>query len=92
MTLIYARLSNVCTVHATDSLLTRLTPEGQREAIPERRPKIIAIPRFLGAMPWWAATQRPMIRGGWDAIDWLIERAAEAKKPSFLRTTPLWQH
>lgn len=88
MTLICARLSNVCTVHATDSLLTRLTPEGKREAIPERRPKIIAIPRFRGAMSWWGATQRPMIRGGWDAIDWLIERAAEAEETELSADDP----
>lgn len=65
MTVICAQISREHTIHAADSLLTKGAEDGTVTPIKTNHPKIILIPRFNGAISYWAKSSispKTMIR------------------------------
>lgn len=82
MTLICARLSKSCTVHATDSLLTSLEDDDSEHVIAEGsgKPKIVKVSKYRGAMSWWGSVQHNMGEGHyWNALEWMQQMSEESK-------------
>jgi len=75
MTVISTLITRVGTVHATDSLLTSLKSDGQREPIEWQQTKIIPVRAWRGAMSYYGLA---LIEGRWSTLDWLREQVTKA--------------
>lgn len=75
MTVISTLITRAGTVHATDSLLTRLGADGQREPVEWQQTKIVPVRTWRGAMSYWGLA---LIEGQGSTVEWLRDRAAEA--------------
>ncbi|MCR4304664.1 MAG: hypothetical protein NUV63_10650 [Gallionella sp.] len=75
MTVISTLITRVGTVHATDSLITILKSDGQRDPIEWQRTKIVPVRAWRGAMSYYGLAQ---IEGCWSTLDWLREQATKA--------------
>jgi hypothetical protein len=78
MTVIATLITNYGTVHATDSLISRDLPDGKREYLEYKRPKIIKVRAFRGAMSYWGLAE---LENMW-MLDWLKREAGQANKYS----------
>jgi len=74
MTVVSAVITRHCTAHATDSLLTELMANGKRKIREDRKPKLVSVRRWRGAMTFWGLAQY----GKWSTLDWLRKQAAAA--------------
>lgn len=75
MTVNAIHISQHGVAHATDSRITHLDDSNNRVVSKEAgRPKIIKVPRFLGALSWFGTVKVK----DWDALTWLEEQAAKA--------------
>jgi hypothetical protein len=76
MTVVSTLITSHCTVHASDSLLTALQRDGTNKPKEWKKPKIVPVPRWRGAISYWgfagSETQK------WWTLDWLRERARKA--------------
>lgn len=75
MTVISTLITHVGTVHATDSLITSLKPDGQRESKEWEQMKIVPVRAWRGAMSYYGLAQ---IEGCWSTLDWLRDQAKTA--------------
>lgn len=75
MTVITTLITSRCTVHATDSLITVLQPDGSRRPLEWQKPKIVPVRRFRGAISYWGLAE---VRGTWSTLDWLKARTQDA--------------
>lgn len=75
MTVISTVITMAGTVHATDSFLTKVNANGQREPIETQETKIIPVRAWRGAMSYYGLAQ---VEGHWSALDWLRAQAAQA--------------
>lgn len=75
MTVISTFITRTGTVHATDSLLTRLLSEGRYEPIEWQETKIVPVRSWRGAMSFWGLAS---IDGQWVTLEWLRRRATRA--------------
>src|SRR5712692_8724644 len=76
MTVIAAIISKHGVVHATDSLITRLMPDGSRQAIEWESTKLVPVSHWRGVMAYWGLSTFETY--GWSTLDWLRKREAEA--------------
>lgn len=74
MTVITTILARYCTVHATDSLITRLE-DGRRVPIEVKRSKIVAVPQWRGAMSYWGFASYEGYK--WSTVDWLAQKVMD---------------
>ncbi len=72
MTVIVTLISKHCTVHATDSLITCVGQDGDREILEAEQTKIVPIHKFRGAIAYWGLAQTS---DGWSTYDWLDQQA-----------------
>ncbi len=72
MTVISTRIT---AVHATDSPITELQPNGSLMAIDWKKPKIVPVRRFRGAISYWGLAG---IHGGWSTLEWLTAQVQDA--------------
>jgi len=75
VTVISCLINRAGTFHATDSLLTRLGPDGQREPLEWQETKIVPVPAWRGAMSYWGLA---LIEQQWSTLDWLRAQAKRA--------------
>lgn len=75
MSVISTIITSMATVHATDSLLTKLSSNGDREPLEWQNTKIIPVPAWRGAMSYWGFA---LIEQRWSTLDWLQEQAERA--------------
>lgn len=75
MTVISTLITARCTAHATDSLITELQPDGSRMPIDWKKPKIVPVRRFRGAISYWGLAG---IHGGWSTLEWLTAQVQNA--------------
>jgi hypothetical protein len=75
MTVICTVITMAGTVHATDSFLTKLKANGQRELIETQETKIIPVRAWRGAMSYYGLAQ---VEGHWSTLDWLRDQAIQA--------------
>lgn len=75
MTVISTVISRLCTVHATDSFLTRSGPGGGVEPEECEQSKIVRVPHFRGAISYWGLAEN----GNWSTFDWLRQQAGRAQ-------------
>ena len=77
MTVITALITRHCTVHATDSLIVEVEPDGSRRPVETQRTKIVPVRVFRGAMSYWGLAE--YAPGRWSTPEWLNARAQEAR-------------
>lgn len=75
MTVVAAVIARACTVHATDSFLTVLKPDGSRRVVESQETKIVAVPAWRGALAYWGLAG---ISSRWKTLDWLRSQASNA--------------
>jgi hypothetical protein len=80
MTVISAVITRSCTVHASDSLITKRTQGGTYKPGEWERSKIIAVQRWRGAMSYWGLAKHP--GHNWSTPDWLEEQVESAGEDS----------
>lgn len=80
MTVISTVITRYCTAHASDSLITELQPDGTRVPKEWERTKIVAVPRWRGAMAYWGLAKYDAYQ--WSTLDWLQERVQEGSQSS----------
>ncbi|MCD4685535.1 MAG: hypothetical protein K8S97_06335 [Anaerolineae bacterium] len=68
MTVIVTLIGRDCTVHATDSLITQMQPDGTREVIEAVQPKMRPVRHFRGAISYWGLA---CVNSQWSTVDWL---------------------
>lgn len=73
MTVISTVITQYCTVHASDSLITELQKDGSHKPTEWERSKIVAVPKWRGAMGYWGLAKYDAYK--WSTFDWLQERA-----------------
>jgi len=73
MTVITTLISRHCTVHATDSFITRLNAEGHREVLEPQQSKIVTIRQFRGMMSYWGLATFEQYQ--WSTYEWLRRQA-----------------
>ena len=78
MTVISTVLTQYCTVHASDSLITELQKDGSCKPREWKRSKIVAVRHWRGAMAYWGLAKY----GSWSTFDWLQEQAKNAGRYS----------
>jgi len=76
MTVISAVITRCCTVHASDSLITKRKQGGTYEPDDWERSKIISVHRWRGAMSYWGLAKHPA--HNWSTRDWLEEQVKSA--------------
>jgi hypothetical protein len=74
MSVISTLITRTATIHATDSLITRLC-NGQREVIEWEKTKVIPVPAWRGAMSYWGFAE---VEGQWSTLNWLRIQASQA--------------
>jgi len=75
MTVIATLITGSYTAHATDSFLTIMAPDGSRKVIEDKKPKIVRVRAFRGALAYWGLARF----GTWSTLDWLQQRAKDAR-------------
>jgi len=75
MTVVATLITQNFTAHATDSLLTRLSDSGDREAVEWELTKIVPVRAWRGAMAYWGLS---LIEGRWSTLEWLRNQTQEA--------------
>lgn len=80
MTVISAVITRYCTVHASDSLITKRKQGGTYEPDEWERSKIIPVHRWRGAMSYWGLAKYPA--DNWSTVDWLEEQVKSAGQES----------
>lgn len=75
MTVISTLITRVCTAHASDSFLTRLSVGGCRELIESQQSKLVRVPAWRGVMGYWGLAE---YGPDWRTIDWLRHEAGLA--------------
>ncbi len=75
MTVISTVITRIGTVHATESLLTKLGRDGKRDPIEWQATKIVPVRAWRGALSYWGLA---LVDGCWSTLDWLGEQAAQA--------------
>ena len=79
MTVISALITQCCTAHASDSLLTvQQRPNGRLEPIEWQRSKIVKVEAFRGAMAYSGLAE--YMAYGWSTHEWLRHQAEEAHR------------
>jgi hypothetical protein len=78
MTVISALISQYCTVHASDSLITERQRVGIYKPVEWTRPKIIPVPKWRGAIAYWGLAEYKAYE--WSTYDWLKKQAALANQ------------
>lgn len=76
MTVISALITRYGTAHASDSLLTKLKPDGSREVVEDRRTKLVHVKHWRGALAYWGLAQC----GNWSTLEWLRGRSGTASQ------------
>lgn len=76
MTVISAVITRYCTVHASDSLITDLQPDGSALPVEWEQTKIVPVHHWRGAMAYWGLARYEA--HGWSTFDWLQEQAKTA--------------
>jgi hypothetical protein len=76
MTVISTVITRRCTVHASDSLITELQPDGRALPVEWERSKIIPVHHWRGALAYWGLANYEAY--GWSTLDWLQEQAQTA--------------
>ena len=76
MTVVSALITKHCTAHASDSFLTILKADGNREIVEDQKPKVVCVKHWRGALTYWGLAQC----GQWSTLDWLRRRAQLASK------------
>lgn len=79
MTVISALITRYCTVHASDSLITRRT-NGTYEIVEAQQPKIVPVYRWRGAMSYWGLAECAEYE--WSTFDWLQEQVKKDDQSS----------
>ena len=69
MTVIATLITRHCTVHATDSFITRLNADGNREILESQQSKIVAVRQFRGMMSYWGLATFDQYK--WSTYEWL---------------------
>jgi hypothetical protein len=80
MTVISAVITRYCTVHASDSLITKRKGGGSYEPDEWERSKIIPVHRWRGAMSYWGLATHD--KYGWSTVDWLQDQVKSAGQES----------
>ena len=75
MTVIVTLITRYCTVHASDSFITELQPDGTCLIREAERTKIVPVEGFHGAMAYWGVAKIP---SRWSTYDWLAKQAGRA--------------
>lgn len=78
MTVISTIITSLCTVHASDSMLTTKTACGDLETVEMERTKIIPVRPLRGAMSYWGLASCDKYQ--WSTYDWLAERGNHANE------------
>jgi len=76
MTIISTLISNICTVHASDSFITRRTVDGGLALIEGEQSKIVPVRAWKGAFSYWGLASCSDY--GWNTVDWLRTEASIA--------------
>jgi hypothetical protein len=74
MTVISAVITQHCTAHASDSLLTRLESDGTRRPIEYEKSKLVYVKHWRGAAAFWGLAES----GHWSTLEWLRGQAQHA--------------
>jgi len=77
MSVISAIITRICTVHASDSLITQRQADGVYEVKETRKPKIVRIPHWRGAIAYWGLAQVDALR--WSTVQWLEDWSTRAR-------------
>jgi len=77
MSVITTLITRTATIHATDSLVTQLQPDGKRKVLKSEETKIVRVDHFRGAMSYWGLAE---IDGRWSTLKWLRDQAGRAGK------------
>src|SRR3989304_3763328 len=78
MTVISTVITKYGVVHASDSYLTVPQSDGTYKVVEDRKPKIVKVEPWRGAMSYWGLAEIRQDRGR--TLDWLQDRANEAHK------------
>src|ERR1700690_2642988 len=73
MTVIATLITRHCTVHATDSFITRLKADGNREVLESQQSKIVTVRQFRGMMSYWGLATFDQY--SWSTYEWLGRQA-----------------
>ena len=76
MTVVAALITRHSTAHATDSFLTIVKGDGNREIVEDQKPKVVSVKHWRGALTYWGLAQY----GQWSTLDWLRRQAQVASK------------
>jgi hypothetical protein len=80
MTVISAVITRYCTVHASDSLITKRKEGGTYEPDEWEHSKIVPVHRWRGAMSYWGLAKHPA--HNWSTVDWLQDQVKSAGQES----------
>ena len=80
MTVISAVITQYCTVHASDSLITKREEGGTYEPNEWKHSKIVPVHRWRGAMSYWGLAKHPTYN--WSTVDWLQDQVKSAGQES----------
>jgi hypothetical protein len=76
MTVISTYITKRFTVHATDSLITRLKSDGTSTVLEWEKSKIVPVRHWRGAMSYWGLATTDQ---GWSTLDWLRAMAQKSR-------------
>lgn len=79
MTVVATLITQVCTVHASDSLISTVLPTGAVQGEEFEESKLIPVRQFRGAMGYYGLAR---LDGSWRTATWLRARAARAPEYS----------
>ncbi len=74
MTVISTVITQYCTAHASDSLITSLRSDGRLEQREWKKSKLVAVPHWRGIIGYWGIAEL----GTWSTIHWLRDQAGNA--------------
>jgi hypothetical protein len=77
MSVVTTLITRTATIHATDSLITQLQPNGKRKILESKATKIVRVDHFRGAMSYWGLAE---MDGRWSTLKWLHDQASRAGK------------
>ena len=80
MTVISTVITRYCTVHASDSLITKRKKDGSYEPNEWEHSKIVPVHRWRGAMSYWGLAKHPA--HNWSTVDWLQDQVKSADQES----------
>ena len=76
MTVVSALITRHCTAHASDSFLTILKSDGNREVVEDQKPKVVPVKHWRGVLTYWGLAQF----GQWSTLEWLRGRVQLASQ------------